>query len=166
MRILTVRQPWADAIIRHGKDVENRSRNIAGAYRGPVAIHAGMQSDDAWRFGNPTGVVLANAREQSEPEWRSRIRRSGAIIGIVDLVDVHASESDDLGRMICRPGTADWGFECSPWAITDHQHLVLANPRALATPIPAKGRLGLWKPEPDLEHAITTALATTSGDPS
>lgn len=50
MRILTVRQPWAWAIVHGGKDVENRTRNIAGAYRGPVAIHAGMrfdQSDEA-----------------------------------------------------------------------------------------------------------------------
>ena len=39
MRVLTVRQPWAWAIIHGGKDVENRTRNLAGAYRGPVAIH-------------------------------------------------------------------------------------------------------------------------------
>ena len=40
MRILTVRQPWAWAIIHGGKDVENRVRNIAGDYHGPIAIHA------------------------------------------------------------------------------------------------------------------------------
>ena len=30
MRVLTVRQPWAWAIIHGGKDVENRVRNLAG----------------------------------------------------------------------------------------------------------------------------------------
>jgi hypothetical protein len=30
MRALTVRQPWAWAIVHGGKDIENRTRNIAG----------------------------------------------------------------------------------------------------------------------------------------
>mgnify|MGYP001137357808 FL=1 len=47
MRAITVRQPWAWAIVFGQKDVENRSRNIAGRYRGPVAIHAGLRDDDA-----------------------------------------------------------------------------------------------------------------------
>ena len=45
LRILTVRQPWAWAIIHGGKGVENRVRNVAGSYRGPVAIHAGLALD-------------------------------------------------------------------------------------------------------------------------
>ena len=40
----------------------------------------------------------------------------------------------------------------------DHHHLVLANPRPLATPIPARGRLGLWRPDSDLTAAILAAL--------
>ena len=46
MRVLTVRQPWAWAILNAGKNIENRSRNIVGSYRGPVAIHAGMTADN------------------------------------------------------------------------------------------------------------------------
>lgn len=37
--VLTVKQPWAWAIIHAGKDVENRSRPIR--YRGRLLIHAG-----------------------------------------------------------------------------------------------------------------------------
>jgi len=37
--VLTVKQPWAWAIIFAGKDVENRSRSIG--YRGRLLIHAG-----------------------------------------------------------------------------------------------------------------------------
>lgn len=51
LRVLTVRQPWAWSLIEGGKDVENRSRNIAGSYRGPVAIHAGLarfEDDGLW----------------------------------------------------------------------------------------------------------------------
>lgn len=51
MRILTVRQPWSEAIIFGGKDVENRVTNIADGYRGPVAIHSAKRpaTPDKWR---------------------------------------------------------------------------------------------------------------------
>jgi hypothetical protein len=39
--------------------------------------------------------------------------------------------------------------------MSDHHHLVLANPRPLPRPIPATGRLGLWRPDVDLLAAIT-----------
>ena len=47
MKAITVRQPWAWAILHGGKDVENRTRNIAGSYRGPLVIHAGLALDKA-----------------------------------------------------------------------------------------------------------------------
>ncbi len=34
---------------------------------------------------------------------------------------------------------------CSTWALPDHQHLSLANPRPFPKPIPYRGRLGLWE---------------------
>lgn len=82
MRILTVRQPWAWAIIHGGKDVENRVRNIAGDYRGPIAIHVGLQHDHdhdrqmigaavgEWSRANP-GVSSADNPDprKSRPFW-------------------------------------------------------------------------------------------------
>jgi hypothetical protein len=47
--VLTVKQPWAWAIIHAGKDVENRSRPIR--YRGQLLIQAGKghaAEGDAW----------------------------------------------------------------------------------------------------------------------
>lgn len=44
MRALTVKQPWAWAIIHAGKSVENRSRPTK--YRGELLIHAGLAWDD------------------------------------------------------------------------------------------------------------------------
>lgn len=43
LRALTIRQPWAWAIIHGGKDIENRSWNTK--HRGPLVIHAGMGFD-------------------------------------------------------------------------------------------------------------------------
>ena len=127
IRILTVRQPWAWAICRAGKNVENRSRNIAGAYRGPVLIHAGQQVD---RFA--FSHRMFNDVEGATIGWSPL----GVILGVVDLVDIH-----HVGD--CAGGESDGS--CSPWAemATDVWHLRLENPRLLTRPVPWKGKLGL-----------------------
>ena len=179
MRVITVRQPWAWAIIYGGKDVENRSRNIAGAYRGPVAIHAGLAWDtsaDDLRGdpSHPFGWAIASNEAQRDC-GRSPV---GAIIGVVDLVDVHTSRDcyhRNLRRLVnlyrndraaCQalPDNGAGGLVgkvrlCSPWAMDDHLHLALSHPRPLVTPIPAKGRLGLWTPTPELVTQIEEALS-------
>ena len=161
MRGLTVRQPWAWAIIHGGKDVENRSRNIAGSYRGPVAIHAGAGLSEEGCMLVPD--LLDATRPDLLAEYADATLTYGAIIGVVDLVDVHDS-GDCLERDMWRlarlygeqpdefsalPDNGAGGLigrvrHCSPWAAPDAWHLVLANPRPLAVPIPYKGRLGLW----------------------
>lgn len=48
MHALTVKQPWAEAIARHGKNVENRSRRPPAHLIGQrIAIHAGQTVCDA-----------------------------------------------------------------------------------------------------------------------
>jgi hypothetical protein len=151
MRVLTVRQPWAWAIIHGGKNVENRTQNIAGSYRGPVAIHAGRGWSHQGAFDqrvlgavcetNHIDAPIVEAQGYLEPDM-DEFHPSGVVIGVVDLVDV-----DRLPEPLC-----------SPWAMDDHHHLVLRNPRALAVPIPAKGRLGLWRPDDTLLAAITAQL--------
>jgi hypothetical protein len=138
MRVLTVRQPWAWAIIHGGKDIENRVRNIAGDYRGPVAIHAGLADYEQDNIGSRTH----RAAHGTETETRMDF---GAIIGVVDLVDVH------------KPGESwkddESGF-CSAWAERGAFHLELENPRPLAHPIPFKGALGLRTLPADVEAAV------------
>lgn len=135
MRIITVRQPWAWAIIHGGKDVENRVRNLAGNYRGPVAIHAGLAVDEA-------GFEHPELRRSAWWKLRERLTH-GAILGVVDLVGVHDSRMEGYGT---RKGESRLGELiplCSEWADPWAHHLVLANPRPLAEPIPFKGALGL-----------------------
>ena len=151
MRILTVRQPWAWAIIHGGKDIENRVRNIAGDYRGPVAIHVAKQHE-------PTQA--AEAVKQITGQRPQTMKNflpvdGGHIIGLVDLVDVHncskitgcidSNEHSDMRRIIC-----------SPWAEVHGTHMVLANPRPLAKPIPYRGALGLRRLD---EETIAQILA-------
>lgn len=178
MRALTVQQPWAWAIVHGGKTVENRTQ--AWGYRGPLAIHAGMRVSQRgvdhdllrpdWASGrgyvstiDSTAQLAYKAVGHNGPEDPARLAAVmplGAVIGVVDLVDVH---------------TADWCWEpeglCSPWAESSYVehggdvrdrlvHLVLENPRPLDTPIPAKGRLGLWTPDADLLAQIREQVPT------
>jgi hypothetical protein len=153
MRILTVRQPWAEAIIFGGKDVENRVRNIAGDYRGQVAIHTGTYrpSVEEWeRFADAHPEAFQ--RMAREVPWNQP--EHGVIIGIVDLIDVHRPRWD----YSC---SDDVDGECSPWAELDGwpYHLVLANPRPLAEPIPYRGALGLRRLDAEMVARIEAAIA-------
>ncbi|MDQ7877345.1 hypothetical protein Q9R08_05075 [Microbacterium sp. QXD-8] len=135
---MTVRQPWAWAIIHAGKNVENRVRNIAGDYRGPVLIHAGIAYDTAWSSPALYDAMHATGvhRRRGEYPWHLN---HGAIIGVVDLVDSHPVES-----CIEQQQDGDW-LVCSAWAERAGHHLVLTNPRALDELIPYTGALGLRK---------------------
>lgn len=73
MKVLTVKQPWAWAIIHAGKNIENRGWRTR--YRGPLAIHAGARMHTYTEMPHrappvPDDLVFS------------------AIIGMVDLVDV------------------------------------------------------------------------------
>lgn len=179
MRALTVRQPWAWAIVHGGKDVENRSRSL-GPYRGLVAIHAGLTWDGdpydaALRLPTLHRAMLTHRR--SVESWvafdESMNAARGHVIGIVDLVDVHDDGAcfDLSVRLLAHlyrtdpdafhtfPDNGSGGVLgrarlCSPWAQGDAQHIVLANPRPLVAPIPWRGALGLWTVPADLEAAI------------
>ena len=80
MKALSIRQPWADAIIWHGKDVENRSWPTR--FRGPVLIHAAKKwgpaerADLAW-IEDATGTKLEDVDQPL----------LGGIIGKAEIVD-------------------------------------------------------------------------------
>jgi hypothetical protein len=134
---LSVRQPWAWAIIHAGKDVENRSWQAVNHglnVRGRIAIHAakGMtrrEYEDARRFMAGLGVTCPPAAELVR----------GGIIGSVEVVDVVIESA-------------------SPWFVgRPARGLVLADPRS-CTAIPALGALGYFRWAP-ADAAIVPAPA-------
>ena len=131
MKAITVKPPWTNAIFDWGKDVENRTRNIAGTYRGPLAIHVSGQGVD------PAGWAAID-RFSRVPVHPDRIPLYVQhVIGVVDLVDVHRY-----------PDCVDAdGAHCSWWAeqTVGVCHLVLENPRRLKYPMWIPGHLGLWE---------------------
>ena len=150
LRVLTVRQPWAWAIVHGGKDVENRVRNIAGDYRGPISIHAGLMG--------------ANFDSQHPQLWPFDSRHvTGAIIGVVDLSGVHqgtvtAGERSQRVLSCFQPGKP-FGL-CSTWAQDDCWHLEFSNPRPLAVPIPFKGALGLRRLTDDVAAQVWAGVTS------
>lgn len=125
MKALSIRQPWAWAILHAGKNIENR--NWSTRFRGRFLVHAakGMTRDEyeycldtmhaISRISPfPTGLVL--------PSFGQLER--GGIIGSVDIVDC-VSESD------------------SPWFFGRYG-FVLCDPKA-HTFQPIKGQLGFFE---------------------
>jgi hypothetical protein len=121
-RALSIRQPWAWAILHAGKDVENRGARavtLGAMTTGPVAVHAskGMTRDEyegAARFMASLGAVC--------PPPDDLVR--GAIVGAVHVTAI----------------VEEWA---SPWFFGP-RGLVLLAPTALATPIPVGGELGFF----------------------
>jgi hypothetical protein len=148
MRALTVKQPFAGAILWAGKDVENRTRPMS--YRGLLLIHAGLAEPDWHDFlkvrDTATGPV----------EWNDARRARGVILGAVEVTGCHhaadcGDEEQQGGRRL------PWRC-CSRWGQRDQHHIVLANPQPLREPVPCRGMLGLWRLPDEVEKAVRGQL--------
>lgn len=113
-RALTVRPPWAQAIMLLGKDVENRK--WLTNYRGRLYIHAGLKTDKSV----PPELCHEHALWKPHSLWDV----AGAVIGYVELVDC-ITDSD------------------SEWAEAGLYHWVLRDPQRFK-PRPMRGALGIW----------------------
>lgn len=117
MKALTVKAPWAWAIIHAGKNVENRTWPTK--FRGTIAVHAsGGCLAKYWAWARDLMAAIG-----IDVPGLDRLAL-GKVIGYVDVVDCVRDSS-------------------SPWAMAEHWHWVLANPRA-CEPFPARGSLGIW----------------------
>lgn len=121
MLALTVRQPWAWAIIHAGKDIENRT--WATDHRGPLLIHAGKRIDpQGFAFIRALGIVVPDDLPL------------GGIIGQVDLL---ACTPDPVGSPWAAEGHYHWQL-ASPRALPyrptrGQQGLFHVGPRAQQT---------------------------------
>lgn len=179
IRVLSVRQPWAGLIVHGFKALENRDWETS--YRGPLAIHA--SSNDATSAYRefiydekpyPNAIItvgpslvtprqLAKAREfLSGPEGPTREQTGvrGAIIGVVELVDIINVCSVKAERSIPR-SSPGFNSNLSP-RLWYHPYSwfawILANPVALAKPIPCHGKLNLWNLPPRESKLLREAL--------
>lgn len=124
MKVLSVRQPWAWAIIFGGKDIENRYWKTK--YRGPLVIHASANRNKQYFEWSKEDMEIFHCVSKI-PAFEEYDR--GMIIGTVDLIDC-VTETDSVWYQ----GKIIGGKENFGW--------VLANPCPVK-PVPFKGMLGL-----------------------
>lgn len=133
MKVLSVRQPWADLIVSGPKDVENRARR--SNYRGPLLIHASQAVDS-----QGMEELITELRQVGDEDGIAFHSNSptGCIVGLVEMVDCVTEHP------------SDW-FE-GPFGY------VLEKPLLFVHPIPMKGKLGIYDLPVELESVVAEAI--------
>ena len=116
MKVLSLKQPWAELILQRKKKIELRKWNTN--FRGTFLIHSSKIPD-----------------EKSMAKFGFTTLTCGAIIGQADLVDVKHYKNKkeyqkDKNLHLADESWGDYGF-------------ILKNPKRIK-PIPAKGNLNFW----------------------
>jgi hypothetical protein len=130
MKALSIKQPWVHAILREGKNIENRTwqRN----FRGWVAIHASAVPRRGARF--PRGLTV--------PDLKTL--HYGAICGVARVVKIVTKSRSKWFNQPSR------GYTYYGW--------VLADVTPLPRPITCKGALQLWNVPPNILRSIKRQL--------
>ena len=134
MKILTIRQPFASAVLAAvgAKDIENRPMKTN--LRGRIGIHAGKQWHDA-------------AVESDKKLFR------GVVLGTVQLVGCHPAGVGCVAAGCHDNHWANFPTTGQPSVF----HWELENPRRFVTPIKTNGALGFWTPGPSVDYLIEIA---------
>jgi hypothetical protein len=117
IKVISIRQPFALAVVRLGKDIENR--NKATKYKGGIFIHASRHRPSV------TQVRHFNLAHRCQVRMRDLV--FGAIIGRAILTDCVTDHESTWFE-------GAFGY-------------VLESPGELVTPIPMAGQLGIFNAE-------------------
>jgi hypothetical protein len=134
MKAISIRPPWAWAILHAGKDIENRTWKTK--MRGTIAVHASQTLSRPY-YDASLKAIKKIAPDACVPAYDAMVR--GAIVGLVDVVG-------------CEEHTK------SRWHVRGHYGFALANPRALVKAIPYNGRLSFWDVPDALARLIMEEL--------
>jgi hypothetical protein len=152
LRALSVRQPWAWAILHAGKLVENREWDGC-SYRGPMLLHAGKSCTRAEYSSAVASFQVMRADLGLPPidvPPLDELAR-GCLVGITRIVRVDRHPSHGIVDVRGRDGVMrrlDWGrgycgFRISSGGERAVLGLQLADVRELGR-VPWKGELGLF----------------------
>jgi hypothetical protein len=134
MKALSIRPPWAWAILHAAKDIENRTwkTNIRGA----IAVHSSQTMSRSY-YDWAIEEIKKTAPGTKVPPYAEMVR--GAIVGLVDIIG-------------CEQRTK------SKWHIKGNYGFVLANPRVLRQPVPCNGRLSFWEVPDSIARRVSRQL--------
>jgi len=134
---ISIRQPWAELILRGTKTMEVRKWH--DAYRGPLWVHTGLRPDGH-------ACVEYALRDPSMSELFT-----GGFVGLVELTAIISFDArcwEDL-----RPEHLDTGsFRPRLFGF------FLKHARRLRRPVEAKGDLGLFYPDTELQTTLAGML--------
>ncbi len=136
MRAISVHQPFAWAIARGLKKVENRTWTTN--YRGPVAIQASVNKERLLELQDALGDKFDASRFAT-----------GAVVAVVELVDVQSLNPS---------------LESDPWAEGPYCW-ILSNARMLQNPVKVKGKTSLFKLSPEETAKVVEQLELGEATP-
>ena len=153
-KALTIRDPWAQAIIHGPKRIENRGQRLDSMLGERVAIHVSKTIDkDAWHYAT---AVLGSKPPWSEYIAHEDLSHPGHIIGSVRLIgycDARGDEIDHVqatfterwhGGAPC-PTTSEWWQGPVGWLLDDV---------VVYEPAPARGMPGFWTVDDDTRRLL------------
>jgi hypothetical protein len=135
MKALTIRQPWAHAILHLRKDVENRVWRTH--YRGLLLIHAAARRELHSR------EMLSEYMSRPPSVESLNDLPIGCIIGVAEIIDCVKNSK-------------------SRWADRGTWHWLVRNARPIR-PVDCTGRLGLWTPSPAVMKRLPVWLRRLDG---
>lgn len=146
---LTLIQPWATAIVRAGKDVENRPWAPPSVMLGKhIAIHAGAKLDMAALGALAARTDLPFTFDAAKPPPERAIVGVARIAGYV--------RNDETGEAVDGEHTrALRSWWCDAGA---RVHWILDEPIAFERPITCRGQQGLWPLPLDIPRIPHPAL--------
>lgn len=158
-RAVTVKHPWAKSIAAGAKDVENRKRGFPRFWRGPLLIHAG----DRWSDRGAEDLRIREwwgEHQGFDPGFPVAPTPNGdlfprkSIVAVCELYDVH-----DARDGCCESKWAETRYVESHGVVVDRVlHLMLEDVVELGRPVPCRGKLGLWRPDPEVVASVLDQL--------
>lgn len=132
MKVLSVKQPWAALLVNGIKDIENRTRRTT--FRGRILIHASKAQESGFIADFLTeeqAKAVCEAKIEDSDFGKSLVR--GMIIGSIEIYDCVKNDR-------------------SIWAEKNVWNWKVRKPILFKKPIPAKGKLGLWNFEKEIDE--------------
>jgi hypothetical protein len=135
VKVITLLDPWATLVSLLEKGYETRKWRTK--YRGPIAIHVSA-SIRPWHmdlsFKEPFRTALAST---FTPDGKGRRLQLGKIIAVANLVEIVPTQ--EIAPKLSAKELAFGDFSPGRWAWR------LDDLHQIVTPVPAKGKLGLWE---------------------
>jgi len=151
MKVLTVKQPWAQLICDGIKPVENRTWKTN--FRGRVLIHASAKPERV-TFEMEGQATVKEIEMLSALNFAEKNNLFGCIIGSVEIVDCVINHPSIWAEK--SNATLDWTDGASYFeGEKPIYNWVLANPVLLAQPIEnVKGKLSIWDYEINFDQIL------------